>query len=148
MADQAIERTTVDASPERCLEVVLEFERYPEWAKDVKKVDVLQRDQEGRGTEVTFRTAAMGRSTTYTLAYEYRDDPIRVEWKLLDGDIMRQLDGAYELAAADGDPDRTEVTYELVVELVIPLPGFVKSRGRSRIMHTALRELKARAESE
>ena len=147
MADQAIERTTVEAPPARCLEVVLDFERYPEWAKDVKHVEVNERDGEGRGTEVTFRTAAMGRSTTYTLAYEYADDPTRVEWKLVDGDIMRQLDGAYELAPADGDADRTEVTYELTVELVIPLPNFVKNRGRSRIMHTALRELKARAET-
>ena len=147
MADQAIERTTVDASPERCLEVVLDFERYPEWAKDVKHVEVQERDEQGRGTEVTFRTAAMGRSTTYTLGYEYGEDPTRVAWKLLDGDIMRQLDGAYELVPVDGDADRTQVTYELVVELIVPLPGFVKQRGRSRIMHTALRDLKARAES-
>jgi hypothetical protein len=29
----------------------------------------------------------------------------------------------------------------------VPLPGFIKRRAQSRIMHTALEELKARVES-
>ena len=37
--------------------------------------------------------------------------------------------------------------YELEVELVVPLPGFVKRRAELKIMHTALRELKARVEA-
>ena len=41
----------------------------------------------------------------------------------------------------------TEVTYTLDVELRVPLPGFIKRRAQSRIMHTALEELKARVES-
>ncbi len=41
----------------------------------------------------------------------------------------------------------TEVTYNLEVELRVPLPGFIKRRAQSRIMHTALEELKARVES-
>jgi hypothetical protein len=36
--------------------------------------------------------------------------------------------------------------YHLTVELVVPLPGFVKRRAESKIMHNALRELKAHVE--
>ena len=44
-----------------------------------------------------------------------------------------------------GDPPgATDVTYDLTVELVVPLPGFVKRRAE-QIMHT-LWELKARVE--
>jgi hypothetical protein len=35
----------------------------------------------------------------------------------------------------------------LTVDLTVPLPGFVKRRAEGRIMHTALKELKARAEA-
>jgi hypothetical protein len=56
---------------------------------------------------------------------------------------MRKLDGRYVLEDADG---QTAVTYELEVELIIPLPGFVKRRSQGKIMHAALDELKAVAE--
>jgi len=39
------------------------------------------------------------------------------------------------------------VSYELEVELFVPIPNFVKNRAASRIQTQALRELKARAES-
>ena len=82
----------------------------------------------------------MGRSTTYTLAYEWDDAPNRLPWKLVTGDIQRVLDGAYEFAEVDGG---TDVTYHLRVDLAIPLPGFVKRRAEARIISTALRELRA-----
>ncbi len=59
---------------------------------------------------------------------------------------MRRLDGAYEFLPVTDDPDRTDVVYHLTVELVVPLPGFVKRRAESKIMHNALRELKAHVE--
>lgn len=92
---------------------------------------------------VRYRAAAMGRSTTYVLGYDYSEAPRRMAWTLLESDITRQLDGSYDFAPVDGEPDRTDVTYELVVELVVPLPSFVKRRAESRIVHTALRELKS-----
>jgi len=144
VTDRATERISIDAPPERCFEVALDFERYPEWAADVKEVKVLDRDTDGRGTRVSYRAAAMGRSAHYTLAYEYDDSPLSMRWVLEEGDIMRQLDGEYRFEVADGG---TEVTYELVVELIIPLLGFIKRRAESKIMGTALRELKRRVES-
>ena len=143
MPDHATERTTIDASPADCLAAALAFEDYPTWAHDIKETEVLERDAEGRGTRVRYRAAAMGRSTTYVLGYDYRDAPRRISWTLLESDITRQLDGSYDFAPVDGEPDRTDVTYELVVELVVPLPSFVKRRAETRIVHTALRELKS-----
>jgi hypothetical protein len=96
---------------------------------------------------VTFRAAAYGRSTTYTLGYDFSGAPERLAWELLDGDIMRRLDGSYEFLPVDGEPGTTEVVYDLVVEMLIPLPGFVKRRAESKIMNTALRDLKSRVES-
>ena len=144
MADQATEHMFMKAPPERCYEVVLDFERYPEWVADIKHVEVLQRDDEGRGSKVAFRAAAMGRSTSYTLAYDYSKAPGEISWVLERGDITRRLDGTYVFDPLD---EGTEVTYHLAVELVVPLPAFIKSRAEGRIIGNALRELKARVES-
>ena len=144
MADKATERLTIAAPPQRCFDVAVDFERYPEWAADIKEAKVLERDAEGRGTQVAYRAAAMGKSTRYTLGYDYGEAPRQLSWRLLEGDIMRRLDGTYTFDAADGG---TDVTYSLEVELVVPFPGFVKRRAEGKIMGTALRELKKWVES-
>ncbi len=143
MADQATETMEIASSPERILETLLDFEAYPGWARDLKGVTVDGRDDAGRGTEVTFRAAAMGRSTSYTLCYDHADD--RLGWELVRGDIMRRLDGSYVLRPA-GTAGHTLVTYHLAVDLIVPLPGFVKRRAEQKIIHTALRELRAHVE--
>ena len=143
MADVARQTTTVAASPEHCLEVVTDFEKYPEWAKDVKEAIVRSRDEQGRATEVEFRASALGRSTHYTLHYDYAELPERFSWKLARGDIMRAIDGGYTFTSVAAG---TQVDYDLSIELVVPLPGFVKRRAEVRILNT-VKELKARAEA-
>jgi uncharacterized membrane protein len=142
MVDQATQQMVVGASPARTWEVLTNFPDYPLWAHDLKSVTVLEHDEEGRGVLVAFRAAAMGRSTSYTLRYDYSQAPQVLAWELLEGDVTRKLDGSYQLDPVEGEPDRTEVTYHLTVDLVIPLPGFVKRRAEGRIMHTALRHLR------
>ena len=145
MAEQATERMTVSASPLRCFEVSSDIGAYPQWAADIKDVIVEERDDEGRPTLVTFRAAAFGRSTSYTLAYDYSEAPGVLSWVQTQGDITSKLDGRYVFAAAPGGG--TEVSYHLEVEMKVPLPGFIKMRAQSRIMSIALRELRARVES-
>ena len=63
---------------------------------------------------------------------------------MVKGDIMRAVDGAYMFA-----PDAhggVVLTYNLSIELIVPLPGFVKRRAEVRILNT-VRELKVRAEA-
>jgi uncharacterized membrane protein len=146
VADVARQEAIIAAPVGDLWAVLVDFARYPTWARDLKQVEVLERDDEGRGVEVLYRAAAMGRSTTYVLRYDYADAPNRLPWRLVRGDIMRRLDGSYSLSPVAGDPSKTDVVYELEVELVIPLPGFVKHRAEHKIMHTALRELKTFAE--
>jgi ribosome-associated toxin RatA of RatAB toxin-antitoxin module len=144
MTDQTTERITVAASPAVVYEVAADLERYPEWVADIKQVTVDERDGLGRPTLVTFRTAAFGRSTVYQLAYNYDAAPSSLSWVQTTGDLTSTLDGSYDFAPTEGG---TEVVYHLEVDLRIPIPGFVKSRAQGRIQTTALRELKARAES-
>ncbi len=145
MAEQATERMVVSATPARCFEVSSDIGAYPQWAADIKEVTIDERDEQGRPELVTFRAAAFGRSTSYTLAYDYSESPQVLSWVQTRGDITSKLDGRY-VFEPDGDGG-TEVTYHLEVEMKVPLPGFIKMRAQSRIMSIALRELKARVES-
>jgi len=145
VAEQATERMVVAASPGRCFAVAADIERYPDWAVDIKDVTVHERDAEGRPSLVTFRAAAFGRSTSYTLAYDYELAPKVLAWRQTQGDITTKLDGSYVFS--EGDAGGTDVDYHLEVELRVPIPGFIKMRAQSRIMSTALRDLRARAES-
>ncbi len=147
MADHASVTTIINAPPEHCYAVALDYERYPEWAADIKSAQILAREDDGRGNEVAFRAAAMGRSTSYTLRYNYGSNPLRISWRLLQGDVEDVLDGEYEFAPVPGDPSSCQVTYVLTVDLSIPLPSFVKRRAESKITHTALDELKSRVEA-
>lgn len=144
MAEQASERIRIDAPPEECLAVVLDFEAYPTWAKDLKQVTVLERDADGRGTRVDFRAAGLGQSFRYTLAYDNSALPDALSWELLESDKLRRLDGSYRFEPDDGS---TRVHYELTVEIAIPLPGLIKRRAASMIMGTALKELKKAVEA-
>ena len=144
MAETAFQTITTSAPMERVWEIATDFERYPEWAKDVKEATIRTRDEQDRAIEVEFRTSALGRSTHYTLSYDYSNAPRVLGWHLLRGDIMRSIDGAYHFA--DTGAEGTEIRYDLAIDLVVPLPGFVKRRAEQRILNT-VRELKVRAES-
>ena len=145
MAEQATERMVVSATPERCFEISSDIGSYPQWAADIKEVTIDERDEQSRPTLVTFRAAAFGRSTTYTLAYDYSEAPEVLAWVQTQGDITSKSDGRYVFAP--NGSGGTDVTYHLEVEMKVPLPGFIKMRAQSRIMSIALRELKARVES-
>jgi Polyketide cyclase / dehydrase and lipid transport len=139
MADEAHEQIHVDAAPARCFACASAFEDYPAWTNDVKQATVLERDDEGRGTRVEYRAAALGRTVRYVLDYDFTDAPRGFSWSLVEGDMLRALDGEYGFT---GDGDGTRVDYHLRVDLSIPLPGLVKRRASGLIMGTALRDLK------
>jgi ribosome-associated toxin RatA of RatAB toxin-antitoxin module len=147
MADQPTQHMVVGASPERTWDVLTDFEDYPTWAHDLKSAEIVDRDEAGRPRDVAFRAAAMGRSTSYTLRYDYSRAPDVLAWRLVRGDITRKLDGSYVLAPVDGDPNATAITYHLEVDLLVPLPGFVKRRAESRLLATALRQLRSHLET-
>jgi uncharacterized protein YndB with AHSA1/START domain len=144
MADSASLTLTIDAPPERVWALAVDFEQYPSWARDVKEAVVRARDDEDRATEVEYRASALGRSTHYTLAYDYSEAPKALSWRIVRGDIMRTIDGAYHFSP--NGTGGTDVTYDLSIELVVPLPGFVKRRAEVRILNT-IKELKELAES-
>lgn len=144
MADEAHEQIHVAADPFDCFDLATDFESYPTWAKDVKEARILTRDDAGRPERVEYRAAALGRNIRYVLAYDYGEAPASFSWTLVEGDMLRALDGTY---AFEADGDGTRVTYDLRVDLSVPMPGMLKRRAAGMITGTALKELKREAET-
>jgi carbon monoxide dehydrogenase subunit G len=142
VAEQTEGSTEIEGTPQQIIEVIADFESYPEWAEGIRSAQVKERDGEGRGTQVAFEFAAMGFTASYTLAYEYRED--RVSWTTVEASgTLRDLEGEYELEPLDGD---TRVTYRLAVDLAVSLPGFLKRRADRTAIRSALEGLKSRVE--
>ena len=144
MTERAFERTIIRESAARIFEIITDYANYPQWATNVKDVDVRRIDEDGHAGLVAYRAAAMGRSAAYTLEYFYGTNPLRVSWRLAEGDLVSRLDGRYVLAPLDSDAagPRTEVTYELEVDVSMPMSGFLRRRAESRILRTALDDLR------
>jgi hypothetical protein len=143
MSDEAHEFIHVDASPERCFTLAATFEDYPQWATDVKAVQVLARDEAGRGTRVEYQAAALGKNIRYVLDYDFTLAPRAFSWSLVEGEMLRALEGEYEFVPEDGG---TRVDYTLSVELAIPMPGLLKRKASGRIVGAALHDLKRTVE--
>jgi uncharacterized membrane protein len=145
MTETANERIRIDAPADRCWDVAVDFESYPEWVRDVKEVRTLERAPDGLGTRVEYRAAALGKSVRYILEYDYSDAPNSFSWKFVEGDMLRRLDGTYRFEP-EGESS-TRVHYELAVDLAVPLPGLLKRRAAGLIMGSALKELKKQVEA-
>ncbi|MHB2024604.1 MAG: SRPBCC family protein [Mycobacteriales bacterium] len=142
-----VERTRaqihIDAPATEVLAVIADFAAYPQWADGVKAAEVVETGADGRPARVRFRVDAGPVKDTFTLGYDWHGQE-GVSWVLVDGQMQRSQDGHYRLRP---DGAGTEVTYELSVELAVPMPGMLKRRGEKRIVATALSGLKARVES-
>ena len=145
MSDQTTSSITITARPADIMAVIADLEAYPEWTASVKSVEILTvYEDDDRPGEATFVLDAGAIKDTYTLSYEWDDDD-EVRWTLVDANLLRALDGSYTLA--DNGDGTTEVTYQLTVELAIPMLGLMKRKAEKVIIDTALKELKKRVEN-
>jgi len=144
MAEQTTSSIVIDADPAAIMEVIGDFPAYPQWAKGVQKADVVKDGPEGWAEQVFFVLDVSPIKDEYTLAYTW-DGYDEVTWTLVEGKMLRALDGAYVLR--DLGNGATEVTYRLALDVSIPLIGMLKRKGEKILIDTALKGLKKRVES-
>jgi ribosome-associated toxin RatA of RatAB toxin-antitoxin module len=143
MAEQTTSSITIAAPAAEVMAVIADLEAYPGWTSSVREVEVLTVYEDERPAEARFVLDAGAIKDTYTLSYEWDDDE-QVRWTLISAKLLRALDGSYTLReSADGV---TDVTYQLTVDVAIPMLGLMKRRAEKVIIDTALKELKKRVE--
>lgn len=143
MADRTTSSTTIDAGRADVMAVIADFPSYPEWAGSIKNAEVLSTGDDGRPRTVRFVLDAGMISDTYTLGYTWQDDQ-SVSWQVVEpGKMVSDLRGSYQLTDKGSG---TDVTYELTVDLSVPMIGMIKRKAEKVIVDTALKGLKKRVE--
>jgi ribosome-associated toxin RatA of RatAB toxin-antitoxin module len=145
MAEHTRSSITIEAAPADVMGVISDFARYPDWTGEVKEAEVLSTGPDGRAAQVRLLLDAGAIKDDHTLAYTWSGDK-EVSWSLVKSQMLRTLDGSYSLApVGDGS---TEVTYQLTVDVKIPMLGMIKRKAEKVIIDRALAGLKKRVESD
>jgi carbon monoxide dehydrogenase subunit G len=144
--EQAEGSIVIDAPLEDVMEVIEDYESYPEWA-DVKRVEIRERGEGWRATEVAFEVdvPVLGKAS-YVLRYQYAPGGTGLSWTSTEAHgAVRDIRGEYLLNELD-DGATTRVVYRLGVELGPLVPGFIRAEGAKRVIENALERLKRRVE--
>jgi hypothetical protein len=143
MGDRTTSSISIAADRQHVMAVIADFAAYSQWASAVRSAEVVSRDADGRPSRVRFSLDAGMIKDSYVLGYHWDGDS-GVRWDLAEpGSVVSGMSGSYALVK---QPAGTEATYELSVDVRVPLLGMLKRRAEKMIIDTALKGLKARVE--
>lgn len=144
MADRTSSSITIDAGKQQIMQVIADYPSYPEWADGIKSAEVLKTGEDGRPDTVRMTLSSGPISDTYSVRCLWAGDD-EVRWDLAEaGSVVSGLHGSYTLAERGA---ATEVTYELAVDVKIPMIGMFRRKAEKIIIDAALKGLKRRVES-
>lgn len=144
MADTTSQTIYIDADHGAVMDIIADVGAYPEWVSEYKHAEVLETDEQGNPKVARFAFDAAGLKDTMVVQYDWARDHRAVRWTLVSSALLRGLVGAYRLSPKGSG---TEVTYELSVDLMIPMIGLLKRKAERRLIDAALKDLKKRAEA-
>ncbi|MGE2815266.1 SRPBCC family protein [Mycobacterium heidelbergense] len=139
MAVSDSREVVIEATPDEILDVLFDIESLPEWSSTHQKVEVLERDDQGRPSKSRQVVKIVGVSDEQVLAYSVHDDG--VSWSLVSAKQQRAQDGRYTLTP---EGDSTRLRFELTVDPTVPIPGFLVKKGAKGLMETATEGLRKR----
>ena len=140
MAEGTFQTLEIDAPAEILYDTVADIAAYPEWAKGVKSVEILESDDDGRVARARFVIEVFVKEIEYVLRYSH-DRPHRLSWVSEESPDLSMLEGSYAFTPMDG---ATEVAYALKVDLKFTIPGFLRQQAEKLLVSTALRGLRMR----
>ena len=140
MADQTSASINIAAKPDQVMAVIADFEHYPYWVDSMKSAEVLT-SAAGKPKTVRMVLDHTLVKDNYVLTYDWK--PRAVSWKLIEGRLLKAMDGSYTLKA---NGSGTTVTYTLTVDINMPMISMFKRTAEKTIIDGALKGLKKRVE--
>jgi ribosome-associated toxin RatA of RatAB toxin-antitoxin module len=134
----------IAASPQRCYDALTDFEHVPQWQGAVRSIEVLERDDQGRGTVVQYEVDAKVKRVRYKLR-QVHEPPSRLGSEYLGGDF-RDFSGEWRFEPAG--QGHTHVELDLRIDPGRFVPGPVRGAIADAVMKRALRDLKREAEKD
>ena len=143
VADKTAQTIYIDADPRTVMDVIADIGSYPEWVSEYTEAEVVETDAKGNPKVARLVLEAAVLKDTMVLKYEWPTDRQSVRWSLVSSTLLKALDGVYILTPSGSG---TDVTYELSVDLMVPMIGLLKRKAERRLTDTALKDLKKRVE--
>jgi coenzyme Q-binding protein COQ10 len=107
---------TINATVEKCWSVISDYERYPDFLPEVKKIRTSNR----RGSEVDVQyEAEVVKIIKYTVHMK-EEGPKKLSWSFIDGEFMKDNKGGWVLE--DNGNGTTKATYNIAVEVGMLVP--------------------------
>ncbi|OBI40249.1 cyclase [Mycobacterium kyorinense] len=139
MAITETREVLIAATPDEIMAVLFDLESLTEWSPAHKKVQILERDDQGRPSMSRQVVRVVGVSDEQVLAYTVQDNG--VSWTLVSAKQQRAQEGRYTLSP---EGNSTRVRFELTIDPVVPLPGLLIRKGAESLMKTATEGLRKR----
>jgi ribosome-associated toxin RatA of RatAB toxin-antitoxin module len=140
VADQTSASIDIAAKPDEVMAVIADFEHYPDWVDSMKSAEVLT-SAGGKAKTVRMVLDHTLVEDNYVLVFDWK--PRAVSWKLIEGNLLKAMDGTYVLKP---NGSGTTVTYTLSVDINMPMIGMFKRKAEKTIIDSALKGLKKRIE--
>lgn len=132
---------TINAPVEKCWSVISDYERYPEFLPEVKKIRATNR----RGAEVDVQyEAEVVKVIKYTVHMK-EEAPRKLSWSFIDGEFMKDNKGGWLLE--DGGNGTTKATYSIEVEVGMLVPKTIVNALVDTQLPKLLENFKKRIES-
>jgi hypothetical protein len=129
----------IEAGVDEILAAMLDLEALSEWSPAHQTSEVLERDADGRPLRSRATVKTVGITDHTEIALSYHDDGY--SWTLLSSTWQRSQDARYTLIPRG---DRTLVRFEVTVDPVMPMPGFLLERAAKGVIDTATDGLRRR----
>lgn len=139
MAVTESRQVVIEATPDEIMSVLFDLESLTEWSPAHQQVEVLERDDHGRPSKSRQMVKIVGITDEQVLDYSVHEDG--VSWTLVSARQQRAQDARYRLTP---DGDSTRVNFELTVDPIVPVPGFLIKKGAKGLMETATEGLRER----
>ena len=145
MSDLSTSTISIDAPVDAVRAILFDLAGYPSWSTAIKSAEVKATDDQGRATSVKVSIDAGIMKDLVLLNYDCIRSPDKLEFSLEEANLLTAMNGAYIIKAIDADT--TSVTYELGVEVSMPIPSMMRTKAEKATIDQALAQLKAHAEN-
>jgi hypothetical protein len=134
MAVECVGVVVIEASPAVCFSAIADLERWGEWARDLERVEVLDRHADGRPVRVRMVADLFGKEFDATIDFHHDKTPDELRFSLVEARKLAALEGAFRFEPGSGG---TRMSYRLRMVLVKPKAARIE-RMVSRRIDTAL----------
>ena len=107
-----------NCTPEEFYKIVSDYEKYPEFLKEVKNCQIIR---EEKGKKLVEYTLSLVKNFSYTLWMTETPNK-KVAWDFASGDIFKKNSGSWSLEEEAG---KTRASYQLEADFTLFVPKFM-----------------------